>query len=163
MFRRILVAVDGSEGSRVALKLGIELAKALGAELVSISVEEHLPYYAASISEVKATKEEIDEHFRTLTKQARDLAALGGVTLETILQQGHEVERIVGAAQEGHFDLLIIGHHGHSRIFERTMGQHSAEHRPARAVPGPGREVGALPFLPCHRRPPCERSRANRS
>jgi nucleotide-binding universal stress UspA family protein len=122
MFKRILVAYDGSEGSRTALKRGIELAQALDAELVSISVEEHLPYYAASISEVKVTKEQIDEHFRALTKQARDVAALSGLTMETIVQQGHEVERIVGAAKEGRFDLLIIGYHGHSRIFERAMG-----------------------------------------
>lgn len=122
MFRRILVAYDGSDGARAALKLGIELARKLGANLVSISVEQHLPYYAASISEVKGTKEQIDEHFRSLTKRAKDLAALSGVEMETIVQQGHEVERIVGLAKERNFDLLVIGHHGHSRIFERTMG-----------------------------------------
>jgi nucleotide-binding universal stress UspA family protein len=122
MFRRILVAYDGSEGSRVALTRGIELARALGAELASISVEQHLPYYAASISEVKATQEQIEAHFRELTKQARDLAGLGGVSLDTIVEQGHEVERIVEAARKGRYDLLIIGHHGHSRIFERTLG-----------------------------------------
>jgi nucleotide-binding universal stress UspA family protein len=122
MFKRILVAYDGSEGSRVALKRSIELAKALGAELASISVEEHLPYYAASISEVKGTQEQIDAHFQSLTKQARDLAALAGIDMDTRVQQGHEVERIVEAAREGRFDLLVIGYHGHSRIFERTMG-----------------------------------------
>ena len=122
MFRRILVAYDGSDGARAALKVGIELAKSLGANLVSISVEQHLPYYAASISEVKGTKEQIDQHFRTMTKHAQDLATLSGVEMETVVQQGHEVERIVALAKEGNFDLLVIGHHGHSRIFERTMG-----------------------------------------
>lgn len=122
MFKRILVAYDGSEGARAALRRGIELAKALGAELYSISVEEHLPHYAASISEVKAAKEEIDEYFHALTKQARDQAALSGVELETVIKQGHEVETIVTMAKEGRFDLLVIGYHGHSRIFERTMG-----------------------------------------
>ena len=39
-----------------------------------------------------------------------------------LVRQGHEVEEIVTAAREGRFDLLVIGHHGHSRIFERTMG-----------------------------------------
>jgi nucleotide-binding universal stress UspA family protein len=135
MFKRILVAYDGSDGSRIALKCGIELAKALGAELTSVSVEEHLPYYAASISEVKASKEEIDEHFRQLTKQARDTAALSGVELETLVQQGHEVERIVTVAKDGHFDLLVIGYHGHSRIFERTMG--STAQSIARLAPCP--------------------------
>lgn len=61
MFKRVLVAYDGSDGARVALRQGIELARALGAELSSISVEEHLPHYAASISEVNAAKERIDE------------------------------------------------------------------------------------------------------
>jgi nucleotide-binding universal stress UspA family protein len=122
MFRRILVAYDGSEGARAALRRGIELAKTLSAELASISVEEHLPHYAASISEVKAAKEQIDDYFRDLTKHARDQAALAGVELETIVRQGHEVETIVTTTREGKFDLLVIGHHGHSRIFERTMG-----------------------------------------
>jgi nucleotide-binding universal stress UspA family protein len=120
VFRRILVVYDGSPGPRVALKRGIELAKVLGSELVSVSVEEHPPSYATSISEVKATKEQIDEHFRSLTKQARDLAALSGVETETLVQHGHEVERIVATAKE--FDLLIIGYHGHSRILERAVG-----------------------------------------
>jgi nucleotide-binding universal stress UspA family protein len=122
MFKRILVAYDGSDGARAALRRGIELAKALGAELYTISVEEHLPHYAASISEVKAAKEQIDEYFHALAKRARDEAALAGVELETVIKQGHEVETIVMTAKEGKFDLLVIGHHGHSRIFERTMG-----------------------------------------
>ena len=122
MFRRILVAYDGSDGARAALTRGIELAKALGAELTSISVQEHLPHYVASISEVKAAKEQIDEYFHALIKHARDQAALAGVELETIVKQGHEVEAIVTSARESKCDLLIIGHHGHSRIFERTMG-----------------------------------------
>jgi nucleotide-binding universal stress UspA family protein len=122
VFKRILVAYDGSDGARTALRRGIELAKALGAELSSISVEEHLPHYAASISEVKAAKERIDQYFRELTKQARDQAALGGVELDTVVRQGHEVETIVTMAREGGFDLLVVGYHGHSRIFERTMG-----------------------------------------
>jgi len=122
MYRRILVAYDGSEGARAALKQGIALAKALNAELSCVLVEEHLPHYAASISEVKAAKEEIDAHFRTMAKQARDLAALGGIDMETIVRQGHEVETIVTIAKDGQFELLVIGYHGHSAIFGRIMG-----------------------------------------
>jgi len=122
MYRRILVAYDGSEGARAALKQGIALAKALNAELSCVLVEEHLPHYAASISEVKAAKEEIDAHFRTLAKQARDLAALGGIDMETIVRQGHEVETIVTITKDGQFELLVIGYHGHSAIFGRIMG-----------------------------------------
>lgn len=122
MYKRILVAYDGSEGARAALKQGIALATALEAELSCVMVEEHLPHYAASLSEVKAAKEEIDEHFRTLAKQARDVAALDGIDMDTIVRQGHEVETIVNTAKEGRFDLLIVGYHGHSAIFGRILG-----------------------------------------
>jgi len=122
MFRKILLAYDGSGGAKAALKVGIGLAKSLGAELQSISVEEELPHYAATMGEVQDAKERVDEYFRVLTKEARDQAALAGVELQTAIRQGHEVEIIVNYAKEGGFDLLLAGYHGHSRIFERVMG-----------------------------------------
>ena len=122
MFKKILLAYDGSGGAKAALKVGIGLAKSLGAELQSISVEEELPHYAATMGEVQDAKERVDEYFRVLTKEARDQAALAGVELQTAIRQGHEVEIIVNYAKEGGFDLLLAGYHGHSRIFERVMG-----------------------------------------
>ena len=122
MFRKILLAYDGSDGAKAALRIGIGLAKSLSGELHSISVEEKLPYYAATMGEVQDAKERVDEYFRVLTKEARDQAALAGVELQTAIRQGHEVEIIVNYAKEGGFDLLLAGYHGHSRIFERVMG-----------------------------------------
>ena len=122
MFKKILLAYDGSGGAKAALKVGIGLAKSLGAELQSISVEEELPHYAATMGEVQDAKERVDEYFRVLTKEARDQAALAGVELQTAIRQGHEVEIIVNYAKEGGFDLLLAGYHGDSRIFERVMG-----------------------------------------
>jgi nucleotide-binding universal stress UspA family protein/CBS-domain-containing membrane protein len=125
MFKRILVAYDGSEGAQIALKIGIGLAKSPGTELYSISVEEHLPRYAASISEVEGAREQIDEHFRALTKQAQDSAALQGVELGTVIRQGHEIESILDFARGRRCDVLILGSHGHSRVFERVIGSTS--------------------------------------
>jgi nucleotide-binding universal stress UspA family protein len=125
MFRKILVAYDGSEGSRQALRAGIELARSLGAELHTISVMEHLPHYAATVGEVKEAQEEFEAFFHNLTKQARDLAALQGVELDTLVKPGHEVETIVTHAKEGGFDLLVIGYAGHSNILGRIMGSTS--------------------------------------
>ena len=122
MFERILVAYDGSRGAQAALRMGIDLAKALGAELQSVSVEEHLPRYAATIGEVQEAKAEIDQYFHKLTKQARDVALQAGVELETAIRQGHEVDAILTVAREGRFDLLVIGYQGHSQIFERIIG-----------------------------------------
>jgi len=122
MFRKILVAYDGSEGSRRALRAAIELAKCHDAEVQTISVMEHLPHYAATVGEVKEAQAEFEAFFRDLTKQARDQAALQGVELETLVKPGHEVETIVTYARDGGFDLLVIGFAGHSNIWGRIMG-----------------------------------------
>jgi CBS domain-containing protein len=122
VFKGILVAYDGSRDARAALGIGIELAKRTGARLASVSIEEALPRYAATISEVESAKEEIDAHFQKLTKEARDRALLAGVELETEVRQGHEVDAILAVAREGKFDLLVLGYQGHSRLFERIMG-----------------------------------------
>ncbi len=53
MFKKILIANDGSEGARKALKTAIDLAIKYSAELHSISVEEGVPHYAATIGEVE--------------------------------------------------------------------------------------------------------------
>jgi nucleotide-binding universal stress UspA family protein len=122
MFKKVLVAYDGSDGAKAALRIGVALAKSLASELHSISVEEHLPHYAVSVGEIQEAKDRVDEYFRVLTKEARDQAALNGVELQTAIRQGHEVEMIVKYAKEGAFDLLLAGYHGHSRIFERVIG-----------------------------------------
>lgn len=148
MFKRILLAYDGSDSAKAALRMGIDLAKRLAIDLSSISVEEHLPRYAASMSEVEGAKEQIDQHFRVLTKQARDAAALEGVELDAVVRQGHEVGEILRFARDEVFDLLVLGWHGHSHVFERMIGSTSlsiARLTPCSALivrAGSGRAIG---------------------
>ncbi len=122
MFRKILVAYDGSEGSKKALRAGIELAKRLEVDLHSISVEEGLPYFAATVGEVEEVKDEVESFFKKITKEAWDEAALQGVNLHPTVLPGHEVETIITFAKEGGVDLLIVGFVGHSNVFGRIMG-----------------------------------------
>jgi len=51
MYQKILVALDGSEASRKALRAALALARAHGAGLHAVGVEEHLPHYAATVGE----------------------------------------------------------------------------------------------------------------
>jgi len=122
MFRKILVANDGSEGAQRALRAAIDLAKRYEAELHQISVEEHLPHYAATVGEVLETKQEAADYFRKVTAAAETVAQAQGVRLIPHVVPGHEVETIVRFAKERNFDLLIIGFMGHSRVFERIWG-----------------------------------------
>jgi nucleotide-binding universal stress UspA family protein len=125
MFRKILVANDGSEGAKKAVKVAANLAKQYEAELHSISVEERLPHYAAAVGEVVEAKREAAEYFRLVTIGAGLIAEAEGVHLHSHVLPGHEVETIVTFAKDHAFDLLIIGFMGHSKIFGRIWGSTS--------------------------------------
>jgi nucleotide-binding universal stress UspA family protein len=122
MFERILVAHDGSDGAQRAFDVAVGLAAASGERLHMISVEQDLPRYAQTIGEVAEEKELEDTYFGQLAAQAKQRAALHNVGLECSIRAGHEVKVIVEFVRERHFDLLVIGFTGHSRIYEHLWG-----------------------------------------
>ena len=122
MFTKILVANDGSEGGKKAFAAALVIAKTFGAELHSISVKERPSHYAETVGEVMEEQEEADKFFRQVTEEARSKAQQEGVDLKCAVLAGHEVETIIRFARDGHFDLLVIGFMGHSRVFERFWG-----------------------------------------
>ena len=125
MFKKILIANDGSEGARHALKVAIDLAKKYNAELYSISVEEGVPHYAATIGEVEEFRKEANDFFKKVNDEAGEIAEKEGIELHAKVIPGHEVETIINYAKEGKFDLLVIGFMGHSKIFGRVWGSTS--------------------------------------
>ena len=125
MFKKILIANDGSEGAKKALKVAIDLARQYNAELHSISVEEGVPHYAATIGEVDEYRKEANGFYQNINQEAVEEAKKAGVDLHTKVQAGHEVETIVNYTKDGKFDLLVIGFMGHSKIFGRVWGSTS--------------------------------------
>ena len=53
---------------------------------------------------------------------ARAQAQAAGVPLETHLLPGHPVHTIVALINEDHFDLLVVGFMGHTRLYEQIIG-----------------------------------------
>ena len=122
MYKKILVAYDGSVGARKALKKAISLARCFGAELHSISVEVDLPQYVATIGEFEEVKAQKDAYFDQLNQEAIELARIENVMLTPHVVSGHAVDRVVEFCEEENFDLLVTGFTGHSRIYERIWG-----------------------------------------
>jgi nucleotide-binding universal stress UspA family protein len=112
-FKRVLVAVDGSEGSEKALDCAISICKALDAILTALAVEGKLPAYAASLGEVDEVKAEKDQYFNRVLERAKATASDHGVPIETELVPGHAAEAISHYARAHGHDLIVIGHRGH--------------------------------------------------
>jgi len=122
MFKRILVAHDGSDRAQAAFDAAVKLAVELNATLHMVSVEEDLPRYAEDLDEVREAKEESDSYFGKLALHSRQRASLKGLDIETTILAGHAVKSIVDFAREQRFDLLVVGFVGHSSIYEHVWG-----------------------------------------
>ena len=122
MFKKILVANDGSDGAKKALRSAFALAKTFGAELQSISIKERPSHFAETVGEVVEEQEEADRFYARVTADARAMAAQEGLELKCTVLPGHEVETIIRFTRDGGFDLLVVGFMGHSRAFGRIWG-----------------------------------------
>jgi nucleotide-binding universal stress UspA family protein len=122
MFHRILVGLDGSEAAQHALARALELAALCQADVHLLSVEEHLPAYAATVGE--AMEEERFEHgyFRRVQREARQHGAERGVRVTEEILPGHAAQVLARRAAEGGFDLIVLGHTGHSRLHTMFLG-----------------------------------------
>lgn len=121
MYRKILIANDGSEGAARALAAATELARRLEAELHMVSVEE-LPRFPTSVDEVVEEKNEANHLFRRVIDRARAQAKAQQVKLEAHVIAGHAVTSIVEFVERERCDLLVIGYMGHSALYNRIIG-----------------------------------------
>jgi nucleotide-binding universal stress UspA family protein len=121
MYRKILVANDGSPGALAALGAGIDMALKYGAELHMISVEE-IPHLAETIDEVDGEREAAAHRLLPVIERARQLAAAHGLALEPHLLPGHPVAAIVEFVRTHDFNLLVVGFMGHSALYNRLIG-----------------------------------------
>jgi len=131
-FERILVAIDGSDCSDRAFAKALELAALAGAQVTALAVEGPLPAYAATVGEVDEVKREKDAFFRTLADQALRAGAEAGVAIDVDVRPGHAAELISRVAEEGGYDLVVLGHRGHF-VRDRLLGSTAdrvAEHAP---------------------------------
>jgi nucleotide-binding universal stress UspA family protein len=131
-FERILVAIDGSACSDRAFAKALELAALARAHVTALAVEGPLPAYAATIGEVDEVKREKDSFFRVLAARAREEGERAGVEIDVDVRPGHPAELITRVAEDGAYDLIVLGHRGHF-VRDRLLGSTAdrvAEHAP---------------------------------
>lgn len=117
--RRILVAVDGSPQSIRAVRMALNIAKAVGASIDFISVSElsDIPTLMA-----EAQNEQSEEYARLALGMSMKLALAKGVKAEVVLRKGHPAGQIVRYADEIKPDLIVLGSRGLSGARGAILG-----------------------------------------
>jgi len=124
--QKILVAYDGSDCSKAALKFAIEIGKRAGAKILAVKVADPLDFMlvgrlAESGITTKIAKQ--DEAEKKLMDDARSAAALKGMEIGTELLPGGNFADIISRyAVETNADMIVAGTLGHSLLGDLLMG-----------------------------------------
>jgi nucleotide-binding universal stress UspA family protein len=126
---RIVVGVDGSDGSAAALRWVSRLAVALDAELIVVHVIEPASYDTGSLGLPRAVLNEADWrqaiHDELEGTWCTPLTE-AGVRHRTRVEEGHAGPRLVAVAAEEHAGLVVTGRRGLTRLAELLQGSVSA-------------------------------------
>lgn len=126
-YKTILVPYDGSAPANRALDKAIEIAKALGSQIVLVYVVEemHLPLskYSLKLPSNKIARENLERLYREMEKdglealeEKKKLCISAQVPAKTAVLRGNTVEQILSIARKEEADLVIVGSSGFSGI-----------------------------------------------
>jgi nucleotide-binding universal stress UspA family protein len=126
MYKRILVPTDGSDITSKAVGTAISLARALGAQLFTISVKEPFPYSAISEMQPTPPQEFYDAQERIAATRVRavvDQAQAEGLSCEAhTVEALHPWEAIVEHAAQRSCDLIVMASHGRRGVAAMLLG-----------------------------------------
>ncbi|MBP2076835.1 universal stress protein [Oceanobacillus polygoni] len=133
MFKRILLAVDGSEHSIRAVKYAIELVKKFDGVIEAVYVVDENTakkdvLYATNKFEIEAKRKE-------KIKPIRELLDQSDVVFGTHVLHGEPGPRIVEFAEEREVDCVVIGSRGLNQVQSFLLG--SVSHKVAKRAACP--------------------------
>jgi len=132
MLDRILAAIDPSREAARALRMAIDLAREIGADLRVIIVLKPLP--ACFSFAVSAVFAHLWRHAQlqkcsALCSHAKQQMARAGIFPDAELVAGSEVHTILRCAKQFHADLIVMGMRHRTIVTDRTT-QDVVEHSP---------------------------------
>jgi nucleotide-binding universal stress UspA family protein len=124
-YRKILVAVDGSESSRNALRQAIKLANSEECWITVVSV---IPSYTGDLSAtfIGDMRKAMAEPCEKALSEAENIAKTERALIKTVCEEGEIYERIVDLADAENCDLIVMGRKGLSQIERAFMGSVAA-------------------------------------
>ncbi len=123
MFKRILIATDGSSFAVKAAEQAARLAAALGAELFAVTVEPSFPAYLFPETVIGHVEAAVQKHSQEILQQVAEIARGAGVACK-LQKIAHEAtyRAILDAAVAERCDLIVMGSHGRTGIEALILG-----------------------------------------
>jgi len=142
MYDRIVLPVDGSDEAKRAARLGLELARTLGATVDVLHVVDRK---ALALARTADEKRRLRERGEAALEEIESLASELDQPVATTLLEGAPAARITEYAADRDADLVVVGRQGRTGLGKRLLGGVTEQvlsggETPVLVVPGLDRE-----------------------
>lgn len=127
MIKSVMIATDGSDTSKKAAVIGIDIARRANGTVTAVYVMDisrlsHLPGYATLPGLKEKILALIQDEGRQAIEFVQDRAQVMGVPCNKIIAQGNPGEELLKAACEQKADLLVMGKIGRTAVEKFLLG-----------------------------------------
>lgn len=134
MYKRILVATDGSKLSNAAVAHAIGLADITGAEVVALKVVPRYPqtYFEGGVALAAAEVERIEKQWQDEALEAVNAVKAAGQKVEVkvkpvTVKSDLIAEAIIAAAKRNKVGLIVMASHGRKGIKRLLLGSETQQ------------------------------------
>jgi len=123
LYKKILIATDGSEYTKKAVDYGIDLANDTGAKLHAIYVIDTTAYGSIPMSApMEYAYSLLKQEGDVAIKNVADRAEAAGLEVEGIIAEGYPADEIINCAEKNSIDLIIMGTLGKGGLDRFLLG-----------------------------------------
>jgi nucleotide-binding universal stress UspA family protein len=132
MFKKILLATDGSAASAKAARTAVDLARSHGAELAAVYVVHPYPYLGVGEANPVGFQAYMSAAYAHASQAHAEVAELceGTPQVKLKMRRGEDMqacEGILEAANQEGSDLVVVGSHGRTGIRRLMLGSVAAQ------------------------------------
>lgn len=134
MYKRILVATDGSKLSDLAVQHALQLADLTGAEVVALKVVPRYPqtYFeggvALAVEEVKRIEKQWQDEALTIVNAVKAEGQKMAVKVKaTTVKSDLIAEAVIAAAKRHKVDLIVMASHGRRGLKRLLLGSETQQ------------------------------------
>jgi nucleotide-binding universal stress UspA family protein len=124
LYKKILIATDGSQNSVQAINAGMEIARLSEGKAYALHVVD-TSGYPPEREDKKWTKL-MEEQFKTfgleMTATVEEAAKAAGVKVEFVTLKGHPAEKILDFAEKNAVDMIVVGSLGKNDVERFLLG-----------------------------------------
>lgn len=138
MYKRILIATDGSPLSSKAVQSGLAMAALTGGQVIALKVVPRYPrnYFEGGmpvdLADIKRIEKQWSDEAQALLDKVKTQGKEDGVNVKAVVTKSDLVaEAVIAAAKKHNCDLIVMASHGRKGIKRLLLGsetQHVLTH-----------------------------------